>query len=387
MDILKEALDLRSELIRWRRALHRCPEIGLELPQTKAFVLQELTALGYTPNDLGKAGIVAEIGTGDTVLLRADMDGLPVEEEAGLEFSSKNGNFHGCGHDLHTAMLLGAAALGTRLESILPCRIRFYFQPGEEVLQGAQLGVQAGVCDGVARAYMLHVSVNTHLKSGTVILPPGGIVAPSADYFELEVKGKGSHGADPSSGVDSLSVAARILLGLQHLPAREIPSGERAALTVASLQGGNSYNVLPDHVRLQGSLRCYNEDLRRHLKQRVEEISISLSSAFRAEAQVSFPAACPTLYNSVPVRKAAEPILKTLFPDRLLVLDSPSGTAGSEDFAVISHAVPSLMLALAAGDPGVGLHHPQVVFDESCLPYGTAALLSLALEGAVDGIQ
>lgn len=377
MDILKEAQALQPQLIRWRRQLHRCPEVGVDLPQTKAFVLGELTALGYTPTDLGAGGIVAEAGQGEMVLLRADMDGLPLKEEADLEFSSQNGNFHGCGHDLHTAMLLGVAALVKKAERQLSGGVRFFFQTGEETLQGASAGIQAGVCRGVSRAYMLHCAVNTNLKTGTVILPPEGIIAPSADYFEITVHGKGCHGADPASGIDPLSAAARILTGLQHLSAREIPSGERAAITVGTLQGGDAFNVIPNRAVLRGSLRCYDEAFRKTLKVRVEEIAKLISVAFSARADVSFPFGCPTLYNNKAVREESLTGLQSVCKDFLLVLQTPSGTAGSEDFALISRTVPSLMVALAAGNPGVGLHHPNVTFDESCLSYGVAALMGM----------
>ncbi len=383
MDFLQKAQDLKPSLISWRRFLHACPEIGFDLPRTKDFIVAELKKLGLVPKVMGKGSIVAEIGkeSADTMLLRADMDGLAISEEADLSFRSENGKMHACGHDLHTAMLLGAAALLKEMESSLPRRIRLLFQPAEETLQGAADALSSGVCRGVTSAYMLHVSVNTKLPVGTVILPPAGIIAPSADFFEVAVRGKGCHGADPASGIDPLSVAARILLGLQHLPAREFPSQVRGALTVGAFQGGDSFNVIPDFASLRGSMRCYSEEFRQTLKNRVCEIAQSTATAFRAEATTSFPAGCPSLINDEALRNALKSPLKTaLGPDRILVVDSVSGTAGSEDFAVLSRVVPSVMLALAAGDPGVALHHPKILFDENALPYGTAAFVAIAMQ-------
>ncbi len=379
MNILQQARNLQPQLVDWRRQLHRCPEVGFDLPETMAFLKRELEGMGYAPADLGKAGLMAEMGEpgGRTVLLRADVDGLGIREEAAVEFASPNGKMHACGHDLHATMLLGAAALIKKIP-FSGVRVRFYFQPAEELLQGAAAGVNAGVCDGADEAYMLHTAVNTGLRPGTVILPPAGVIAPSADYFEISLQGKGCHGADPASGVDALSVAARILLGLQHLPAREFPSGERGVVTVGSLSGGDSFNVLSDTVTLRGTFRCYDESFRQQLKTRVEEIAHSTAIAYRTRAAVSFPSGCPSLENHSQLRERALGRLVSIFgQDGVLDVTTPSGTAGSEDFAVISRTVPSVMMAIAAGDPGVGLHHPKVVFDESCLAYGVAALYGM----------
>lgn len=383
MDFLQKAQELKPSLIAWRRYLHACPEVGFDLPRTKDFILKELKKMGLSPREMGKGSIVAEIGgaSEDAVLLRADMDGLAIPEEADVPFRAENGNMHACGHDLHSAMLLGAARILKERETALPRRVRLLFQPAEETLQGAQDACFAGACQGVASAYMLHVTVNTKLPAGTVILPPAGVIAPSADFFEISVQGKGCHGADPASGIDPLSAASRILLGLQHLPAREFPSGEPAALTVGALQGGDSFNVIPDSALLRGSMRCYSDEFRQTLKTRIEEISRHTAAAFRGETTVSFPAGCPSLVNDEALRNSLKIPLKTaLGSDRVLVVDSPSGTAGSEDFAVISRRVPSVMLALAAGDPGVALHHPKICFDENALPYGTAALTAIAMQ-------
>lgn len=397
MDILNQAKDLQERLVAWRRALHACPETGFDLPRTKALILQELTSLGYSPEEVGRGCIVARVGTaelagsgsgaarvgsaeGAEVLLRADMDGLAIPEATKVEFRATNGKMHACGHDMHAAMLLGAAAILKAREGELSRGVRLLFQGAEETLQGAADAVAHGVCEGVGAAYMLHVTVNTGLPVGTVIVPPPGVIAPSADYFEITVRGKGCHGADPASGIDPLSAAARILLGLQHLPAREIPSGERGMLTVGMIHGGDAFNVIPEAARLGGSLRCYGEDFRQVLKTRTEQIARGVAEAFRTRAEVQFPAQCPSLVNDEGLRnRLCDALRGELGTDRLIVVDTPTGTAGSEDFAVISRTVPSVMLALAAGDPTVALHHPGIVFDEDALVYGTAALVTAAI--------
>lgn len=381
-NFLEDAVPLSSHLTELRRRLHACPEIGFDLPQTRAVILEELARLRIEASEVGKGSVVAQIGEKPAqVLLRADMDGLPVKEETELPFASSNGAMHACGHDLHTAMLLGVAALLKKREKSLSRGVRLLFQPAEELLQGAADAVRAGVAEGIGQAYMLHGAVNTGRPAGTVFLPPAGVIAPSADYFQLTVRGTGCHGADPAAGIDPLSAASRILLGLQHLPSRELPPGARAALTVGALQGGEAYNAIPDTAMIRGSLRCFDEDLRNRLKARIREIAEGIAGAFRCGISVEFPAGCPSLQNDANLRNRAEKgLISCLGSERIVGIDSPAQGGGSEDFAEISRAVPSLMLSLAAGDPGVPLHHPKAVFDEACLPYGAAALAVLGAE-------
>lgn len=383
MDFLNCSVCMRERLTELRRRLHACPEIGFDLPQTMAVIEETLIHCSIPFSRVGKGAVVGEIGpkTEKTVLLRADCDGLPLVEETDLPFRSTNGAMHACGHDLHTTALLGAAMLLKEAESRLPHRVRLLFQPAEELLQGAADGVASGVCDGVSAAYMLHVSLGTGLPVGTVILPPEGTVAPSADYFELKVTGKGCHGADPASGRDPLAALARMLLGLEHLSAREIPSGEQAVITVGCVRGGDVHNILPDNALLKGSMRCYDELLRQRLQERIKEMAEGISLAHGVSASLSFPAGCPSLYNNPALRKAGEILFAREMSSHFYSVRASAGTAGSEDFAVISRKVPSLMIALAAGDSSFPLHHPKAVFDEGCLPYGAAALALLGASG------
>lgn len=378
--LLEQATAKMPHLQEIYRKLHACPEVGFDLPQTRATISEELTRLGISHKTVGKGSIVADLGTGENrTLLRADMDALPLSEETSLPYASENGRMHACGHDLHTTALLGAAALLKDRISEDSFGVRLLFQPAEELLEGAADAVEGGVCDGVERAYMLHASVSDGLPVGTVILPPSGVIAPSADFFEIKVSGKGCHGADPASGVDPLSAAAQILISLQHLPAREFPSTERGVLTVGTLQGGDAFNVIPHGALLRGSMRCYDESFRAYLKQRVVEISQGIARTLRGDASVTFPSGCPSLVNDEALRSAAiRPLTETL-GERFYEVTQGAGTAGSEDFSVISRTVPSLMLALSAGSSPAPLHHPRVVFDEGCLPYASAALTALAL--------
>ena len=377
-ELLIRAFAMEPHLRDLRRRLHQCPEVGMHLPQTFAVIEEELTRLGLPFSRVGRS-LCAELGpeTEETVLLRADCDGLGISEETNLPYRSQKGTMHACGHDLHAAALLGAAALLKETEASLSRRVRLLFQPGEELLEGAKDAVAGGICEGVSEAYMLHVSVGTGLPTGTVILPPSGVVAPSADFFSVSVEGKGCHGADPASGTDPLTACARICLTLEHLPAREFPSGARAALTVGALRSGDSFNVIPHRGELRGTLRCFDEDLRRKLRRRVEEICHGIALAHGVRAELAFPSECPSLLNDEDLRTRSHALLSAAFPERFFSVEGATG-GGSEDFAFISHRVPSLMLALAAGDSPHPLHHPKVIFDEDCLSYGAAVLATLA---------
>ncbi len=379
--LLSEAQTLSPQLTDLRRRLHASPEIGFDLPQTREMVCRELTRLSLPFRFMGRGSIVVDLGPKNKgfTLLRADMDALPLAEETDLPFRSKNGAMHACGHDLHTTALLGALALLKERQSLLRCPVRCLFQPAEELLQGARDAVDAGVLEGVKRAYMLHVTLGTGLKVGTVVIPPGGIVAPAADFFQILLEGRGGHGADPSASIDPLPGAAQILLALQNLPAREIPSHIGAAVTVGTLRGGDSFNVIPNCALLQGSVRCFDESLQEKLKERIECIASALAQAYRLNQEVSFPAGCPALQNDEKLRTCAEKVLSRVLKDRVLLVDTSDKIGGSEDFALISRNVPSLMLALAAGNSSYPLHHPKAEFDEDCLPFGSAALAALAL--------
>ena len=251
--LLAEAEALKPQLLTDRRTLHRDPEVGPSLPRTAAYVTERLTALGYTPRPLA-GGVVADItgeDTGRCVLLRADMDALRVREATGLDFQSENGAMHACGHDMHAAMLLSAAALLKRHQSDLKGTVRLVFQPDEEGFTGAKSMLAAGVLkDAPSPKAALALHVNSGTPSGMVLCGRGTFMA-GCTLFRISVRGTGCHGAMPETGVDPINIAAHIYLSLQELTAREISAKKPAVVTVGRFQGGQAPNIIPEEAVLE----------------------------------------------------------------------------------------------------------------------------------------
>ncbi len=398
-ELLKESEQYSAYLKDTRRYLHSHPETEFDLSNTKKFVKKELRDMGYEPQECGKAGIIALAGgkrPGKVFMLRGDMDALPIREEADVEFSSDNGKMHACGHDMHTTMMLGAAKILKKHEDEIEGTVKLMFQPAEEIFEGANDMIQAGLLENptVDAALMIHVMAGMPLPEGTVVVSNGGVSAPAADYFNIKLQGRGCHGSMPNAGVDPVNIAAHVIIALQELQARELALADDAVLTIGTIHGGNAENVIPDTVELGGTIRTYDEEVRAFLKKRMEEIAKGTAMTFRGEAEVTFGSGCPTLVNDNDLSESAVKYLQKLlgtskvFTAGQLTAMSGSGkaskSAGSEDFAYVSQQVPSIMLALAAGQPENGYcfpqHHPKVKFNEEVLPIGSAVYAYTALE-------
>lgn len=392
--ILREAKALQEEIKSHRLWLHTHAETGFDLTETKPYVKSALMKMGYTVQECGKAGLVTTVGKpgGKVILLRADMDALPIAEEADVDFACQNGRMHACGHDMHTAMLLGAAKLLKAHESELDGMVKLMFQPAEEIFEGSKDMIASGVLENPRpdAALMIHVAAGMPLPAGTVVVSAPGVSAPAADYFTIRVHGKGCHGSAPQNGIDPLTTAAHILIALQEIHARELSASDEAVLTIGTFHAGEAGNVIPDTATMGGTIRTYDEKTRAYLKERITAITKNVAEAFRASADVSFGSGCPTLVNDKGLSETVTGYLKNLlganraFTTAELSGGKPARGGGSEDFAYVSHEVPSLMLALAAGEPSKGYvypqHHPKVKFDESVLSTGAAVFVDCALQ-------
>ena len=396
--LMKEADMLQETIVANRRYLHTHPETGFDLKETFVYVKKELEDMGYQPLECGKAGLIALAGgkkPGKVFLIRGDMDALPIKEEADVDFPSKNGRMHACGHDMHTAMLLGAARLLKQHEDEIEGTIKLDFQPAEEIFKGSHDMIDAGLLKNpdVDAALMIHVMTNMPMTPGTVIVCDGGVSAPACDFFTIKIQGKGCHGSMPNTGIDPVNIAAHTIIALQELSARELAIMDEAVLTVGTIHAGNAANVIPDTVELTGSIRTYDEEIRDYIKTRMTEIAKGVAETFRGSAEVSFGNGCPTLLNDNALSADAAKYVKELLgPEKAFTAGQlnalsgggkPAKTSGSEDFAYVSQEVPSIMLALASGQPDQGYcypqHHPKAKFDESVLPSGSAVYAYTAM--------
>lgn len=397
-NILQEAAAYQEQLVQTRRYLHSHPETGFDLKNTTEYVRKELIAMGYEPVMCGKSGIIALAGkkkSGKVFLIRGYMDALPIKEESDVPFSSDNGKMHACGHDMHTTMMLGAARLLKSHEYEIEGTVKLMFQPAEEIFEGSDDMINAGVLNSpdVDAAMMIHVMAGLPIPAGTVISCDGGVSAPAADYFYIDIQGKGCHGSMPNNGVDPVTIAAHIITGLSEINSRELGLSDDAVITIGTINAGNAANVIPDTAHMSGTIRTYDEETRSYIKQRVSDIASNIASAYRGSASVTYGSGCPCLLNNPDLATCSAKYLNELLgPSRTFTaaqLNAMSGggkaskSTGSEDFAYVSQKVPSIMFALAAGTPQDGYcypqHHPKVKFDEAILSEGSAVYAYTAM--------
>ena len=386
--LLAEAEALQPQLQKWRRTIHRNPEIGFDLPKTRALVKQALTEMGYQPQDCGKAGILALAGgkrPGKTILLRGDMDALPIFEESGEVFASEiPGRMHGCGHDMHTAMMLGAARLLKTHEDELEGTVKLEFQPAEEIFQGSPDMLAHGLLEDphVDAAVMFHVLGGMPLPLGEVLVPGGGITMASCEQYHIVVHGKGGHGSMPENCIDPITAAAHIHIALQEINARELSQNDFGVLTTGRFAAGAASNVIPDTAEMWGTIRTTDPENKSGalIKQRMTEIAQGVAAAFRCTAEVMFSDFCPCMVVDKTLSKDAFGYLSEMLGQGVMDMTALTGGkpgGGSEDFAFVSHEVPTVSLFLACGGPAQGCrysqHHPKVRFDDSVLYKGSAA--------------
>lgn len=380
--ILQEANDIMAELSEWRRELHIHPELGFELDFTKQYVYEQLVKIGLEPQPCGKSGWTVLLGKpeGKTILLRADMDALPLIEDTDVPFKSENpGKMHACGHDMHTAMLLGAAKLLKKHEAELEGRVKLMFQPAEETCQGAREMVEAGVLENpkVDAASMIHVASGMPFPTGLLMITPGGSGASASTEFIITVKGKGGHGAMPYMAIDPITAIVHIHEALQEIHARELELGGYLAITVCRIHAGEASNIIPETAVMAGTIRAMSVEVQEWAKTRIKEIAENIGKAFRTQVEVSYPKSIPPLIADEEMSNSANSIMKELLGDSAMLLPKDTKGGGSEDFAEVSLKVPSVAMFLAAGSTKDGYnypaHHPKVTFDEKALPIGTAA--------------
>jgi len=394
--------ELNAQLIGWRRDFHQHPELSNREFRTAEIVAAHLQSLGMEVTTgvahTGVVGILRGGKPGPVVLLRADMDGLPVEERVDLPFKSTargeyNGQdvpvMHACGHDTHVAILMAAAEILTRMREDLPGTIKFVFQPAEE---GAPIGEEGGaelmIAEGVLQnpkvdaAFALHVSAV--LEAGHIGYVSGPFYA-SVDDFKITVHGKQAHGASPWMGVDTVVVAAQIINALQTIVSRNLEITQHPAIvTVGSIHGGVRSNIIPETVELVGTIRALDEDMRAQIHQRIREIADGVATSMGASADVQIPLSnsYPVTVNDPALTAASIEVLRDVAGEEQVILLRP--ITGAEDFSFFAREVPGLIIALGGKPPGkpmseVAAHHtPDFFIDESGLSLGVEALTAMA---------
>jgi amidohydrolase len=376
-DYLKQAKNIESEIIANRRTIHTFAEIGFQLDKTVEYVEAKLKEYGLEPKRSGKAGVTALVGKpGNTILLRADMDALPMKEETGLEFASETGNCHSCGHDCHTAMLLGAAKLLKDNEDELDGTVKLMFQPAEELLAGAVDMIGAGILEDpkVDAALAIHIYVGNELsRSGTVAYAKGPALF-SGDAIKITIKGQNAHGSTPEKGIDAINIAAHTVIALQEIIARETSCMDNSVVLVGKIYGGDTVNTLAGNAVLEVSVRATTQDNREFLIQRIREIAESVAGTFRGEAIVEHQYGMGPLYNDPALSEDMAGYCEELLGEGT-TLRIPLAV-GTEDFTSIASRVPSVMLNLGMGSIDEGytysMHNPSMVVNEEVLHKGAA---------------
>lgn len=380
---------ISDEIISLRRELHQIPERGNDLPETQALICRTLESWGIPFRkgafDSSVIGEFACGGPGKTILLRADVDALPIQEATGLPFASRHeGLMHACGHDAHGAMLLGALKVLYENRHSLRGNIRFLFQTGEENTTGALIARdREHILEGVDAVFGLHVGsiLSPDIPSGTIVAVPGCCMA-STDRFLLHIRGKGCHGSTPEKGVDPVTIAAHVVIALQEILAREIAASSAGVVTIGRIEGGSTYNVIPDEVVLEGTVRTLDSNVRRYLMRRVEEIAKAEAAVFRGECKPEMFWGHPPVISDPALAKLTADAAARVLGEEWVQRSRPSPNMGGEDFSIYLEQKPGCFFFLSSADPKKGTcvphHNAKFDVDESVLWRGSAVFTAIA---------
>ena len=369
------------DTIQTRHHLHQNPELSGAEAGTSAYVAERLRAFGLdnVQTDLaghGVTGVLRGKADGPMLALRADMDALPIQEASGLEYASCHaGIMHACGHDGHTATLLGTAQVLSGLREYLPRSVKFIFQPAEETVGGADGMVAAGALSGVEAIVALHGWPN--LEVGQIGYRPGPMMA-SADIFDLTIKGVGGHAAYPQTTVDPIVIGSQIVAAWQTLSSREVSPLDSVVVTVAQFHAGSAYNVIPGAAELKGTVRCLSNSVRDEMPAKLERIAAGICAAFRADYEFAYTSGPPVVVNDPALTSLVQAVGQdVLAPGGVNLLETP--TMGAEDFAYYLLQIPGVMFRLGVGTDVTALHTPTYNFSDGALPHGMAMLANIAL--------
>lgn len=378
----EEAKALQEQLVSWRRDLHQIPELDLTLPKTTEYICSQLEKMGIAYEKYEEIScVLVTLGQGSPcILLRGDIDALPVKEQSGEPFASTSDYSHACGHDLHAATMLGVAAMIKKREVELKGTVKIFFQSGEETFHGAKAAIEAKVMEDpkVDAAFAMHAFA----EPDPGILLYGQTPMASVFGFKITLTGKGGHGSQPERCIDPINAGVQVYLALQALVARDCPPTKEAALTIGQFQAGAAANAIPNEAVLQGTLRTFEPEVRELMIRRIREIVPAVAAAYRCQCEIETLSDVPCLScDSAFLEKALESAQKSgavesLAPGLHLI--------GSEDFACYSELVPSCYFVMGAGVPDPaerrGQHNPGIRFDEGTMARDLAVYMQVALD-------
>jgi len=381
VDFLAKARDLFPYTQKMRREFHSHPELGFREKRTARRIAEELSALPGldVETGVGETGVVALLeggSPGPVILLRVDMDALPIVEENDVPYVSQNeGVMHACGHDGHMAMGLAAAKMLHAECENLAGTVKFVFQPAEEGDGGAERMIEDGVLEKPRPDYALALHLWNEKPLNWYGIAAGPTMA-AAETISIKVIGKGGHGATPHNSIDPILAASHIVTSLQSIVSREIAPVDAGVVSITSIHGGSSHNIIPPQVELQGTTRSFEPKTRSHILKRLREIVTNIAETFRCQAEVEVDDVCPAVVNDPEVTARAQKVAHQLFPNADIATEYQ--TMGAEDMAWIMEEIPGCYLLIGSANPAKGLdakhHHPRFDFDEEALIYGSALI-------------
>lgn len=386
--ILERSQAIGPQIVAWRRDFHQHPELGFMETRTAERVAQVLQSLGcQVRRGVGGTGVLGELGSGGRlVALRADMDALPIQEANVVPYASQNpGVMHACGHDAHTAMLLGTAQLLSR--ETLPGRVRFIFQPAEEVadeegLSGAQRMIQNGAMQEVEAIIALHVDASQPV--GNIEVDDGPNSA-GVDTFYATIIGRGGHGAAPHKVIDPIYIAGHVILALHGIVSRRLHPAEPAVVSIGSIRGGDASNVIPERVKISGTIRFMSQAVQEKIHQEIER-ALQIATALGGNYELKIELGNPPSFNNPQVADLIRATAQNLLGKEHVLVSKPE--MGAEDFGLLAIQAPGAMFYLGARIEGDERRHhsPRFDIDEGCLPLGSALLAESALRYLTDGL-
>ncbi len=371
------AQSVLDDTVRLRRELHQYPELSQQEHRTQALIMARLEELGVSYRTHSNGGITATIGHGSRAVgIRGDMDALPIEEKTGLPYASKNpGVMHACGHDIHTALLLGAAQMFKAQEEELGCAVKLFFQPAEETVGGANTMILEGCMEDPAVDAVLGIHVAPTLAVGAASFLPGKMNAAVIE-LDITVQGKGCHGAHPEQGVDAIVAAAHVITALQTVNSRRTAPTEPVVVTIGSIEGGTGRNIVAGEVHLKGTIRVLDMDTARKVKDLVTKTAQAAAAAVGAEAEVTLVDDYPALVNDLALTHLMADVAKTLLgADKVVLKDTPS--LGADDFAYFANAARGCYFSIGTATPGEplqSLHSAVFAPNEGCILTGLGLL-------------